>query len=67
MINKKLMETEINKVRNTMELTEENNLSKLSKSLLLQKCNELGFVKCKSKNKKELINKINSFRYVFVK
>ena len=43
-----------------MELTEENNLTKLSKSLLLQKCNELGFVKCKSKNKKELIELINS-------
>jgi site-specific DNA-methyltransferase (adenine-specific) len=60
MINKKLMETEINKARNTMELIQETDLTKLSKTLLLQKCNELGFVKCKSKNKKELIELINS-------
>jgi DNA (cytosine-5)-methyltransferase 1 len=34
-------------------------LIKLSKQELLQKCEELGFNKCKSKNKKELIELIN--------
>ena len=31
-------------------------LTKLSKTELLEKCEELGFKKCKSKNKSELIN-----------
>jgi len=35
-------------------------LAKLSKSELLSKCEELGFTKCKSKNKCELIKLINS-------
>lgn len=35
-------------------------LTKLSKSELLMKCEELGFIKCKSKNKYELINLINT-------
>ena len=34
-------------------------LTKLSKSELLNKCNELGISKCKSKNKTELIELIN--------
>lgn len=34
-------------------------LTNLSKSALLAKCEELGFTKCKSKNKDELINLIN--------
>jgi DNA (cytosine-5)-methyltransferase 1 len=38
---------------------EENILEKLSKSELLEKCQELGITKCKSKNKCELINLIN--------
>ena len=36
------------------------NLSKLSKSELLAKCDELGLSKCKSKTKLELIDLINS-------
>ena len=35
-------------------------LTKLSKPLLLEKFKELGFTKCKSKNKSELIKLINS-------
>jgi site-specific DNA-methyltransferase (adenine-specific) len=35
-------------------------LTKLTKSELLTKCEEFGFTKCKSKNKSELINLINS-------
>ena len=35
-------------------------LSKLSKTSLLEKCEELGFTKCKTKNKGELIIMINS-------
>jgi hypothetical protein len=31
-------------------------LTKLSKTELLEKCDELGIKKCKSKNKEELIN-----------
>ena len=36
------------------------NLNKLSKPTLLVKCDELGLQKCKSKNKRELIESINS-------
>jgi 16S rRNA G966 N2-methylase RsmD len=39
---------------------EKMDLIKLSKSDLLLKCEELGFTKCKSKNKAELIGLINS-------
>ena len=39
---------------------EEMDLIKLSKSELLAKCEELGISKCKSKNKSELIDLINS-------
>ena len=38
---------------------EEKDLTKLSKNELLTKCEELGFSKCKSKNKGELIDLIN--------
>ena len=37
-------------------IIEEMDLTKLSKTELLEKCQELGITKCKSKNKKELIN-----------
>jgi len=35
-------------------------LTKLSKTELLQKCNELGITKCKSKNKEKIIELINN-------
>ena len=41
-------------------IIEEMDLTKLSKPELLAKCEELGFTKCKSKNKSELIEVINS-------
>jgi DNA (cytosine-5)-methyltransferase 1 len=41
-------------------ITSNMNLTKLSKAKLLEKCQELGITKCKSKNKSELINLINS-------
>ena len=40
-------------------IIEEMDLTKLSKPELLAKCEELGYTKCKSKNKGELINLIN--------
>jgi hypothetical protein len=40
-------------------IIEEINLTKLSKTELLAKCQELGITKCKSKNKGELIDLIN--------
>jgi len=40
-------------------IIEEINLTKLSKTELLAKCEELGITKCKSKNKGELIDLIN--------
>jgi DNA (cytosine-5)-methyltransferase 1 len=40
-------------------IIEEMDLTKLSKAKLLEKCEELGITKCKSKNKAELINLIN--------
>ena len=41
-------------------IIEEMDLTKLSKSALLVKCNEHGLKKCKSKNKSELIELINN-------
>ena len=41
-------------------ITEKMDLIKLTKNELLAKCKELGFTKCKSKNKRELIKLINS-------
>ena len=41
-------------------IIEEMDLTKLSKTELLAKCEEFGFAKCKSKNKGELIDLINS-------
>ena len=38
---------------------EEMDLSQLSKTELLAKCEEFGFTKCKSKNKNQLIEMIN--------
>lgn len=43
-----------------MTCIEKMDLTKLSKTELLAKCEELGITKCKSKNKGELINLINS-------
>jgi len=40
-------------------IIEEMDLTKLTKTELLEKCEELGFTKCKSKNKTELIKLIN--------
>ena len=41
-------------------IIEEMELTKLSKTELLEKCEELGIKKCKSKNKGELIDLINA-------
>jgi hypothetical protein len=38
-------------------------LKKMSKMELLRKCDELGIIKCKSKNKSELIELINKKMY----
>ena len=40
-------------------IIKEMDLTKLSKTELLAKCEELGITKCKSKNKSELIDLIN--------
>ena len=51
--NKKIELNNINCIIEKMDLT------KLSKTELLEKCEELGIKKCKSKNKGELIELIN--------
>jgi len=50
----------INNINNITCNIEEMDLTKSSKAELLAKCEELGITKCKSKNKSELINLINS-------
>ena len=45
---------------NITSIVKEMDLTNLSKTTLLSKCEELGLTKCKSKNKAELINLINS-------
>jgi DNA (cytosine-5)-methyltransferase 1 len=54
--NKKI---ELNNMMNTSCNIESMNFTKLTKTELLSKCEELGITKCKSKNKSELINLIN--------
>jgi DNA (cytosine-5)-methyltransferase 1 len=44
----------------TINITEQMDISKMSKLELLEKCKELGLTKCNSKNKGELINLINN-------
>ena len=51
---------ELNNMDNIVCNIEEMDLTKLSKPELLAKCEELGITKCKSKNKGELIDLINS-------
>jgi DNA (cytosine-5)-methyltransferase 1 len=53
----KLNNTESNVIIN---ITEQMDISKMSKIELLQKCKELGITKCSSKNKQQLIELINS-------
>lgn len=55
--NKKI---ELNNVIDTEYNIEIMDLSKLTKTKLLEKCQELGITKCKSKNKNELIDLINN-------
>jgi hypothetical protein len=47
-------------ITNITCIIENMDLTKLSKTELLVKCEEIGIKKCKSKNKEELINLINS-------
>ena len=54
--NKKI---ELNNMMDTSCNIESMNFTKLTKTELLSKCQELGITKCKSKNKSELINLIN--------
>ena len=58
-LNKKLIS---NNTQNniTINITEQMDISKMSKLELLEKCKELGITKCSSKNKGELIDLINS-------
>jgi DNA (cytosine-5)-methyltransferase 1 len=44
----------------TINITEQMDISKMSKIVLLEKCKELGITKCSSKNKPQLIEQINS-------
>jgi DNA (cytosine-5)-methyltransferase 1 len=44
----------------TINITEQMDISKMSKIELLEKCKELGITKCSSKNKPQLIELINS-------
>ena len=58
-LNKKLI---LNNTENniTINITEQMDISKMSKLELFEKCKELGITKCSSKNKGELIDLINS-------
>jgi len=58
-LNKKLI---LNNTENniTINITEQMDISKMSKLELLEKCKELGITKCSSKNKGELIGLINA-------
>jgi hypothetical protein len=38
-------------------------MEKLTKNELIEKCQERGYIKCKSKNKTELINFLDMERY----
>ena len=49
-------------VTENIKTIQELDLTKLSKTQLLNKCQELGISKCKSKNKVELMNIINNFK-----
>ena len=57
-LNKKLI---LNNTENniTLNITEQMDISKMSKLELLEKCKELGITKCSSKNKSQLIELIN--------
>jgi DNA (cytosine-5)-methyltransferase 1 len=57
-LNKKLI---LNNTENniTLNITEQMDISKMSKLELLEKCKELGITKCNSKNKSQLIELIN--------
>ena len=57
-LNKKLINNTENNI--TINITEQMDISKMSKLELLEKCKELGIKKCSSKNKGELIDLINS-------
>ena len=56
----KLIELKIKLISNNTEnITEQMDISKMSKLELLEKCKELGITKCSSKNKSQLIELIN--------
>lgn len=61
-LNKKIKLNTIHNIKHTIinSHTEAMELIKLSKPELLIKCTELGFTKCKSKNKTQMIELINS-------
>ena len=52
----------VNESSNNIETVQELDLTKLSKTQLLNKCQQLGVSKCKSKNKAELMGIINNFK-----
>lgn len=58
--NKKIELNNMDNNNNILYNIEEMDLTELSKLELLAKCEELGFTKCKSKNKNELVELINS-------
>ncbi len=58
--NKKIELNNMDNINSIVCNIEEMDLTKLSKPELLAKCEELGITKCKSKNKGELIDLINS-------
>ena len=61
-INELTIKLKVNNTENniTINITEQMDISKMSKLELLEKCKELGITKCSSKNKGELIDLINS-------
>mgnify|MGYP006088177813 CR=1 FL=1 len=65
-LNTKLIELNIKLISNnrenniTLNMTEQMDISKMSKLELLEKCKELGITKCSSKNKSQLLEVIHS-------
>jgi DNA (cytosine-5)-methyltransferase 1 len=59
-LNKKLISNNTENNNIIFNITEQMDISKMSKLELLEKCKELGITKCSSKNKGELIDLINN-------
>jgi len=65
-LNKKLILISDNNKNNIINTQEQMDILKMSKLKLLEKCKELGIIKCSSKNKSQLIELINSKNEIII-